>query len=439
MSSKSFQPQQRLNLVRSKLPLSTADLEAIPSPLPDTIYATLIARTSEKSKTWKLKLENFNIEFTLSSHAIRQALVPEPQPEREASVRSAPRISAFPLVTDVSAYLGLSDDEDSLDDEEWEEVEEEKDEEPQSSSSSCSPALNWNPIDSSLPLIDVRPAMSYPMSLQWGLINLSQFGSSAVDYQSDSQDPTRRQPIHFYFLSFPLDLVHNIVRRTNEAIEQTSSRLRLTVQTFFKMIGLMYLMSLQPKPSRRLYWQSEEWDRCSGNNFSQFMAISHYELFLQHLSWSEPNANDKWAAIRDWLEEFNKRRRMIVVPSDRVTVDEMMSMNRTNRTLSKGVPVGLPHQTKIARKPEGVGVEIRCAVDGRSGVMYQLELQESAADMALKPLLQETGKAGTACLLRLTRPLWNTGRTVYGDSAFASVNTAYPTIVEFGGFTSSVS
>ena len=425
MSSKTFLPQQRVNLIRSKIPLSNSDLEAIPSPLPDTIYAILIARTSEKSKSWKLKLENFNIEFTLSSHAIKQALVPEPQPEREASVRSAPRISAFPLVNDVSAYIGLSDDEDSLDDEEWEEVEEEKDEEPQSSPSSRSPALIWNPIESSSSLIDVRPSMSYPMTLQWGLINLSQFGSCSVDYQTDSQDPTRRKFIHFFLLAFPVDLIHHITRRTNQSLESSNSRLHLTPQLFLKMIGLMYLMCLHPKPNRRLYWQNESWDRCTESNFSQFMPVSHYELFLQHLSWSEPDPNDKWSAVRDWFEEFNKRRKQTVVPSDRITVDEMMSMNRTNRTLSKGVPVGLPHQTKIARKPEGVGVEIRCAVDGRSGVMYQLELQESAADMALKPLLQETGKAGTACLLRLTRPLWNSGRTVYGDSAFASVNTAY--------------
>jgi hypothetical protein len=82
-------------------------------------------------------------------------------------------------------------------------------------------------------------------------------------------------------------------------------------------------------------------------------------IFCKYISWSRESAGDKWSAVRDWFTEFNKRRIATVQPSSRLTVDESMSMNRINRTEKNRVPGGLPHQTKIARKPEGVGVQIR--------------------------------------------------------------------------------
>ncbi|AYV87237.1 MAG: bifunctional aspartate aminotransferase [Sylvanvirus sp.] len=101
-----------------------------------------------------------------------------------------------------------------------------------------------------------------------------------------------------------------------------------------------------------------------------------------------------------------------------------MSANRTNRTIKNNVPSGLPHQTKISRKPEGVGSEIRCVIDARSQVMLQLELQESKEEMATKKYVQDGESLSTAGVLRLVEPWFNTSRMVYGDSACASVNTA---------------
>jgi hypothetical protein len=83
----------------------------------------------------------------------------------------------------------------------------------------------------------------------------------------------------------------------------------------------------------------------------------------------------------------------------------------------------MPHVTKIKRKPQGVGLEIKDACDVISGIMLRLELCEGKEAMLEKPFQRELD-SGTATLLRLTEPWWGTGRIVCADSAFASVKAA---------------
>ena len=83
---------------------------------------------------------------------------------------------------------------------------------------------------------------------------------------------------------------------------------------------------------------------------------------------------------------------------------------------------GCPHKTKIARKPEGVGAELKVLADGESGIMLRLDVMEGSVANACK-MFSEFGE-GTAVTLRLTEPYWTSGRTVIADSAFGSVKCA---------------
>ena len=65
--------------------------------------------------------------------------------------------------------------------------------------------------------------------------------------------------------------------------------------------------------------------------------------------------NDPWFKVRSFVEEFNKIREKVLHVGQHIVVDELMSS-------WLGVPSqfnvdGIPHQTKIARKPKGVGAE----------------------------------------------------------------------------------
>ncbi len=93
---------------------------------------------------------------------------------------------------------------------------------------------------------------------------------------------------------------------------------------------------------------------------------------------------------------------------------------------------GAPHVTKIARKPEGIGIELKALACGESGVILKLEVMEGKEDMQKK--LIPSYNAGTSCLLRLTNieSIRNSYRTLIGDSAFDSVE-AVPALMSERG------
>ena len=79
---------------------------------------------------------------------------------------------------------------------------------------------------------------------------------------------------------------------------------------------------------------------------------------------------------------------------------------------------GMPHVTRIDRKPKGVGCEIKNCADADTKVMLQLEIQEGAEIMCTREYVADYKLAGTAQVLRLTKPWHGSG------TAFASITTA---------------
>jgi hypothetical protein len=85
---------------------------------------------------------------------------------------------------------------------------------------------------------------------------------------------------------------------------------------------------------------------------------------------------------------------------------------------------GLPHVSKVIRKPKGVGLELKNALCCESGVMLCYEMLEGKAAMATKRFCGPSINATTATTLRLVEPWMGKGRLIVGDSWFASVQTA---------------
>ena len=82
----------------------------------------------------------------------------------------------------------------------------------------------------------------------------------------------------------------------------------------------------------------------------------------------------------------------------------------------------MPHQTKIKRKPRGVGAEAKAVGDGESGVLLRLDFMEGEQRQRAKQYHAEYGE-GTAVTLRLVAPWAGSGRYVVMDSAFGSFKT----------------
>ena len=93
----------------------------------------------------------------------------------------------------------------------------------------------------------------------------------------------------------------------------------------------------------------------------------------------------------------------------------------------------MPHQTKIKRKPRGVGAEAKAAADGESGVMLRLDFMEGEQRQRAKQYHAEYGE-GTAVCMRLTAPWAGSGRYVVMDSAFGSFKTIVAMLSVLGLF-----
>ena len=127
-----------------------------------------------------------------------------------------------------------------------------------------------------------------------------------------------------------------------------------------------------------------------------------------------------WDAVRGLISAFNTTRMQNVKPGTEVVVDESMGKWIP---MFEGTPEGVPHLTKIIRKPCGVGIEYKDVADVNTGIILFLEIQKDAELMASKKYCDQYPKH-VALTLRLTEFLHGKGHVVYGDSFFASFQTA---------------
>ena len=84
----------------------------------------------------------------------------------------------------------------------------------------------------------------------------------------------------------------------------------------------------------------------------------------------------------------------------------------------ENTPESIPSLRKIARKPQGIGIEYKNLADAETGIILHLEIQEAADIMAKKAYCDRYPKS-VALVLRLTEMLHGCGRVIHGDSAFA--------------------
>lgn len=74
---------------------------------------------------------------------------------------------------------------------------------------------------------------------------------------------------------------------------------------------------------------------------------------------------------------------------------------------------GLPHVTKIKRKPRGIGAEIKCSADAGCRVLLHLEIQKGA-DLQHKRKYADVHNQGTSLVLRMTEPYHGLGALYVG-------------------------
>ena len=150
---------------------------------------------------------------------------------------------------------------------------------------------------------------------------------------------------------------------------------------------------------------------------------------------TEAEKADPYFDYRPLVGGFNDHYDAYFYPSYAACIDETM-LHWYGR--------GLPHLSYIPWKPKGLGTEVKTLCDYMCGLLFRMELQESAGAMGvlLKAARDDFGGAvgraitkTTACVLRLTRKLhYQSGpagrrRDVIGDSWFARVEWRQPLLL----------
>ena len=230
-----------------------------------------------------------------------------------------------------------------------------------------------------------------------------------------------------YFELFMPDILDLVVSETNRNLSNHHEKLT-SKHEIMKTIGVIYALGLGGKRTRRDNWAAPSECIYPPAQFGERFGLPYhrFENLLNYWQWYESGSewddpSDDWRHVRYFQYKFNERVKQVFVPGFIICIDES-----TIRWygFEDWHTQGCPHVTKIARKPENISVEVRCAADGQWEICIWIEIQEGAVAMAKKKYVCENRNAGTACILRATEAWFGQGKIVVADSAFASVATS---------------
>lgn len=233
-------------------------------------------------------------------------------------------------------------------------------------------------------------------------------GKAKINFQNDK--PTRLQ---LFELFFPMEFVKTVI------IIETNKQLQgkpLTYGEFLVFIGLWLMMSTIQGFHRRDFWSKKEIDLYDGApyRFGEIMTRNRFEdvlAALQYTNKKPPEYKDPFWEIRQLVDAWNSNMSTNFTASWISCLDESM-MKWMNAFTCPGFMF-------VPRKPWPFGNEWHTIACGVSGILYQLELVEGKDEPTERPNPEYSllGKT-VGLLLRLTKPLWATGKVVVLDSGF---------------------
>lgn len=237
-----------------------------------------------------------------------------------------------------------------------------------------------------------------------------------------------------YFLKFfPPKVWTSMIEGTNANLRLRKYKPNVTRTTLYKFLGIQLTKVLErPRGSvEDLFSQKKKGHvgNCRGGDYENRFNIKlnehktlldNFRLRVPRTSDDDVEENDPWYQVRELIDEFNSNMVASFKPGKFIVVDEIMS---AWKGLSGEFQLdGIPHQQKIARKPEGIGAEMKAAACGESGITLQLDIMEGAEAMKSKAFTKEYG-SGCAAVLRLLAPWKYQNKVVIADSAFSSLLT----------------
>jgi hypothetical protein len=197
----------------------------------------------------------------------------------------------------------------------------------------------------------------------------------------------------------------------------------------YAFVGTLLAMSLFTLPTINSFWKQSPNGFIPAMNFGCKTGLtrSRFWLLWTHIKFNDfkqsvASTGDRFYSIRYLVSHFNTTMEHFMTAGWVLCLDELMC---PWLGLDSWHPDGMPHISKIIRKPKGVGLEFKCVADGETKIMLFLEIVEDSAVMQTKKYYNDefgnTKKSSIATTLRMLEPWFSSGRLVVGDSWFASV------------------
>ena len=218
----------------------------------------------------------------------------------------------------------------------------------------------------------------------------------------------------------PIDFWMDCLQWTNNSLSDNVAA--FSEHEHWMCLGVLYARILHPIGRIKDLWRTRDDGLVPPFRMRERFGLARdcyidWERFLK--IWPPGDSDNKWKYIQPLIDAFNALQRKFVDQGTEVVIDESMGKWIP---FFENTPEGVPHLSKIIRKPQGIGVEYKNVADAQTGIMLFLEIQEGKEAMAGKRYCDRYPKS-VALTLRMIEFLHGRGHVIHGDSAFASVAT----------------
>ena len=139
-------------------------------------------------------------------------------------------------------------------------------------------------------------------------------------------DELQRTSIDYWKLSFPLQLLPDIVTWTTASLPAGCAK--ATEEEILAVFGILYSLT-RTSEGRRDLWSTED-GLFPAPRFGERYSLprNRFEVLLRCLSFcppSEAKGKDKWAPVRRLIDGFNERRVQKIYPGWQLCIDESVS------------------------------------------------------------------------------------------------------------------
>jgi len=220
-----------------------------------------------------------------------------------------------------------------------------------------------------------------------------------------------------FLIMLPRRFIHVVILPQTNAKLAAESQRATTFGEFLRWIGIWLCMATCKGYSRDDFWSSKPINEFVGApiRFNKWMSKRRFDYILGALTFHDtapPVYQDRFHFMRQLIDAWNNNISSKFVPSWATCLDESMSIWLSKYTC--------PGWLCVERKPHPFGNEHHSICCGLSGVMFGIELVEGNDEPPERPrpAYSDIGPTG-GLLLRLTKPIHNTGKIVVLDSGFS--------------------